>query len=133
MKTHSTKAGSIRVRIALVMSALLPINAATATASWALNARAARFADAARSSLERAQAVQRASEGVTEFVSDNRALAFSVGRASKSEYSSEVCGQVIGSERLANRELERVTSQVSVPAAQTAKRQWESLRTLSYA
>lgn len=133
MKTHSTKAGSIRVRIALVMSALLLINAATATASWALNARAARFADAARSSMEGAQTVQRASEGVTEFVSDNRALAFSVGRASKSEYSSEDYGQVIGSERLATRELERVVSQVSGPAAETAKRQWESLRTASYA
>jgi len=133
VKTHSTKAGSIRVRIALVMSTLLLINAATATASWALSARAARFSDTARASLESAQAVQRASEGVTEFVSDNRALAFSVGRTSKSEYSSEDYGQVIGSERLATRELERVTAKVSGPAAEAANRQWESLRTLSYA
>lgn len=126
-------AGSIKMRITLVMTALLVINTAAAAASWALNARAARFADEARSSLEIAQAVQSASESVTEFVSDNRALAFSVSRDSKSEYSSEDYGQVIGSERLATHELARVAALVPGASAQEASGRWESLRELSYA
>lgn len=133
MKLRSTLTGSIKMRITLVMTALLVINTATAAASWALNARAARFADQARSSLAVAQAVQSASESVTEFVSDNRALAFSVSRDSKSEYSSEDYGQVIGSERLASHEIARVAKLVPGTAATTATRQWESLRELSYA
>ena len=133
MKRTPARAVSIKTRILLVMTALLLMNTATATASWVLNARAARFANEARSSLQRAQATQRASESVTEFVADNRALAFSVSHDARSEYSSEDYGQVIGSDRTASLELERLVARMPGDAAVLAKQQWESLQLASYA
>ena len=133
MKRTSARAVSIKMRIMLVMTVLLLMNTATAATSWVLNARAARFANEARSSLQTAQATQRASESVTEFVADNRALAFSVSHDARSEYSSEDYGQVIGSDRTAVLELERLVARMPGDAAVLAKQQWESLRVASYA
>ncbi len=86
---------SVKVRIAIAMTLVLTVNVAAGAVSWALNARAAQYAEASREASDRARWVGGLSGLVTTFVSEANDLAFGVGSDLSAEGSAEY-GDVMG-------------------------------------
>jgi len=122
---------TVRVRIALAMTALVVVNAAGAAFSWWAYGEAARYSAEARAATTRAGLASATAERVTAWSADTGALAFAARQATVSEEVSGPYGNVLGSELAASGSLRRLGGDL-VTTTRPLTQQWDELRNLAY-